>query len=90
MGELRVLTSYGMEELVSRVPISMRRAGDTKVIFDPENEEEVDVAKEQFDNLIEKGFTAFKVDKEGNKGTRVKKFNPKEGKYIFLPPIQGG
>jgi len=88
MGELRVLTSYGMEELVSRVPKSMRRAGDTKVIFDPEVEEEVDVAKEQFENLIDKGFTAFKVNKKGEKSTT--KFNPKEGKYIFLPPIQGG
>lgn len=91
MAEMVILTSYMKEEILSAFPSNMKTAGDTKVIFDPENESEVEIAKEQFDSLIKKGFRAYKVDKEGKKtGSPIKKFKAEEGRYIFLPPIQGG
>ncbi|MDY6894022.1 MAG: hypothetical protein SVO01_01180 [Thermotogota bacterium] len=64
--------------------------GDTKVIWDPENEDEVSAAEEQFDNLISKGFKAFKVKKDGDKSTQIKKFNPDLGKIIMTPALVGG
>jgi len=66
------------------------KEGDTKVIWDPENEDEVEAAEEQFDNLIEKGFKAFKVKKDGDKSTQIKKFNPSLGKIILVPALVGG
>ncbi len=48
------------------------RDGDTKVIWDPDNEDEVEAAQEQFDSLTEKGFTAFSVKKDGEKGRSIK------------------
>jgi len=64
--------------------------GDTKVIWDPSNEDEVMAASDQFDALVEKGFIAFAVKKNGQQGTQTKVFDPEAGKIIMVPPIQGG
>lgn len=74
MGELRI----------------MGHEGDTKVIWDPENTDEVEAAEEQFDKLTDKGFLAFKVKKDGDKGRKITKFDPDTGKIIMAPPIVGG
>ena len=62
-----------------------------KIIWDPENEAEVEVAKMSFEKLInEEKYTAYKVDKKGEPAKKAKKFNPKWGKLIMVPPIAGG
>ena len=89
MGEIKILTSYGMKEL-DKLPASMRTAGDTKIVYDPKNDDEVEVAEQQFDSLLEKNFKAYKVKKNGDPGREVKTFKPGEGMYILVPPIAGG
>ena len=90
MGEMRIITSMAQDE-VRTLPAHMRRAGDSKVIWDPSNDDEIEAAQAQFDVLINKGFRAFKVNKEGEKtGTPIKTFNPKVGKLIMVPAIVGG
>ena len=74
MGQLRILDG----------------SGDTKVIWDPKNDDEVEAAEEQFDTLIEKGFKAYSVKKDGTKGRLTKKFDPEAGKIIMVPSMQGG
>jgi hypothetical protein len=74
MGELRVMSTLG----------------DTKVIWDPENEDEVEAAEDQFDSLLGKGFKAFKVKKDGKAGVQIKRFNPNEAMYILVPELKGG
>ena len=74
MGELRVLDV----------------SGDTKVIWDPSNDDEVEAAEEQFDRLIDKGFTAYSVKKDGSTDKKLKKFDSKLGKIIMVPQLQGG
>ena len=64
--------------------------GDTKVIWDPENKDEVQAAQNQFHTLIDKKFQAFKVKKTGGKGTKITEFDPDAGKIILSPPIVGG
>lgn len=64
--------------------------GDSKIMWDPENEDEVDGAEAQFDVLIEKGFSAYAVKKDGEKGRKIKKFTPNAGKIIMVPSIAGG
>ena len=39
----------------------LNETGDTKVIWDPENKDEVDAAKAQFKTLKGKGFQAYSV-----------------------------
>jgi ribosomal protein L19E len=90
MGEMRIITSMAQDE-VKKLPPHMRRSGDSKVIWDPKNDDEVEAAQAQFDVLIDKGFKAYKVDKKGDKtGSPIKTFNPKVGKLIMVPAIQGG
>lgn len=69
----------------------LNHEGDTKVIWDSENEDECDAAEEQFDSLMDKGFIAFQVGKGGKKTTKVvKKFKPNLGKLIMVPELAGG
>lgn len=74
MGELAILDS----------------TGDTKVLWDTENQDETDAAKAQFDLLIGKGFTAYSVKKDGDKGKKITSFDPTAGKIIMVPRIVGG
>jgi hypothetical protein len=64
--------------------------GDTKVIWDVENQDEIDAAKAQFDLLIKKGFTAYSVKKDGEKNRKITSFDPNSGKIILVPTIVGG
>lgn len=74
MGEMRILDE----------------SGDTKKIWDPDNEDEVKDAKRSFEDLIKKGFRAFLVDKKGEKGGAMQEFDPNAGKMILIPRMQGG
>jgi hypothetical protein len=74
MGELRYLDA----------------TGDQKVIWDPQNEDEVEAAESTFDSLKEKGFKAFKVGKNGKKTTEMKDFDPEAGKVIMVPRMVAG
>jgi hypothetical protein len=68
----------------------MDRTGDTKTIWDPDNQAETDAAREQFDKLRKAGHLAYTVDEKGKKGTQIHKFDPKAGKIILAPPLRGG
>ena len=69
----------------------MSTKGDTKVMWNPENADEVAAAKAQFDTLIGKGFSAFKVvGPKGEQGDQIREFDPKAGKIILVPALQGG
>lgn len=69
----------------------LNESGDTKVIWDSENEDEVEAARATFDRLIkEKGFAAFKVDKKGEAAGPMRSFDPDAEKVILVPPLQGG
>ncbi len=75
MGEMRIL---GVE-------------GDTKVIWDPKNEDEVDAAEAQFNLLTKKGFSAFEVGVGGRKTSKkINEFDPDLGKLIMVPRAVGG
>jgi hypothetical protein len=77
----------GMGELAIMDP-----TGDTKIIFDPENEDEVAAAKATFDTLKGKGFAAFRVvGPKGEKGDEIiREFDPKAGRMIMIPALAGG
>ena len=74
MGELRV----------------MGTKGDTKIIWDSDNEDEVKAAQKQFEELTKKGFVAFKMKKAGDKGEKITEFNRYTEQIILVPPIKGG
>jgi hypothetical protein len=64
--------------------------GDTKIIWDAENEAEVEVAENAFDKLKGEGYFAYKVKKRGGKGKVIDEFDPNAEKIIMALPMQGG
>jgi hypothetical protein len=69
----------------------MDMTGDTKVIWDPNNADEVAAAKAQFDTLKGKGFSAFLVTgPKGEQGEQIREFDSKAGRIILIPALQGG
>jgi hypothetical protein len=66
------------------------RTGDTKVIWDAKNEDEVEAAKATFKALKKKGYLAYSVSKDGSKGEVLHDFDPKAEKIILSPAMQGG
>jgi hypothetical protein len=68
----------------------LNETGDTKVVWDPDNRDEVDAAKCQFNTLKSKGFTAYSVGKDGEKNKAIAEFDPKASKIIMVPKIAGG
>ena len=68
----------------------MGSAGDTKKIWDKNNPDEVEDAKESFKRLRKKGYLAFHVNKKGDKGEQMTEFDPDAERMIMVPPMQGG
>ena len=68
----------------------MGTVGDSKVAWDSEKPDEVEAAKKMFNDLVGKGYVAFKVKGEGKKGERIQAFDPSEERLILVPPIAGG
>jgi hypothetical protein len=68
----------------------MSEEGDTRVIWDPDNPDEVAAAKAQFDTLVKKGYQAYRVRRGGEKGERVREFDPTMERVILAPATVGG
>ena len=69
----------------------MDRTGDTKIMWDPENPDEVANARRTFEDLVHtKKMLAFSVKKSGKQGEQVKQFDPQAERLILTPALQGG
>lgn len=91
MAELAIKGSTSPEdvEVIGEMRV-MGRKGDTRIIWDPDNEHEVAQARKTFDDLRKKRFVAFKVGSGGKKGEQVTEFDPSAEKLILAPPMAGG
>lgn len=69
----------------------MSRDGDSKLIWDKDNPDEVENARRTFDELKKKGFIAYKVEgRKGEKGEVLRAFDPDAERLIMAPPMVGG
>jgi len=68
----------------------MGAEGDTKVIWDKANPDEVDNARETFDRFKKKKYLAFSVKADGEKGQQISEFSPDAERIIFCPPLAPG
>lgn len=80
----------------------MGSSGDTRTMWDPDNEHDVDMARATFNHLRAKGYLAYKVAFRGRKGDELPEFDPKAGAMILafdpspsgatimVPPMRGG
>lgn len=69
----------------------LNRTGDTKVIWDPDVPHEVANARRTFDEMTrEKGYSAFSVNRKGDKDKKVTSFDPDAEALILAPALVGG
>lgn len=64
--------------------------GDSKIMWDSDNDAEVAAAKAQFDALTAKGYHAFRVNKDGEAGERLRNFDKNAEALVLVPQIRGG
>lgn len=81
------MTSTVLEKSTLHV---MDRTGDTKVMWSVDNPDEVQVAKDTFDKLKAKGYLAYTVTRDGEKGEVIRKFDKTAGRIILSPQLVGG
>lgn len=69
----------------------MGQKGDTKIIWNPRDEDEVENARKTWDRLVGKRrFLGFRVKRDGDKGEQIREFDPEAAKLIIVPPMAGG
>lgn len=68
----------------------MDKTGHTRLRWNPKVPDEVKMARETFDAMYAKGHAIFRVDKDGEAGERMDKFDPKAKRMIMIPHLIGG
>jgi hypothetical protein len=69
----------------------MGKEGDTKTIWNPQNDAEVENARRTFTDMRARGYLAFRVNAEGSAGEQITEFDPSAGKMILMvPQMRGG
>lgn len=69
----------------------MDSTGDTKLIWDRNNADEVENARRTFADLKKKGHAAFRVTgTDGAKGEQLHEFDPNAERMIMVPQMRGG
>lgn len=65
--------------------------GDTRIMWDKNNRDEVRAAREHFSELRSKHYLAFRAEgSEGRRGTQVDTFDPDAERLIMVPRSVGG
>jgi hypothetical protein len=68
----------------------MNEKGDTKTVWNANNDVEVENARETFKRFKKKGYMIYKVSGDGKKGEVMNEFDPNAQKMIAAPNLQGG
>ena len=88
--EMRILGGHPKDVVEAHPEVNWKR-GDTRIIWSRDNQDEVVNARRTFDDLVRKGFLAFRVEgKEGMKGEQIKEFDPNAERLILTPALRGG
>lgn len=68
----------------------MGNKGDVRVTWDARNPTEVTLAKEQFESGIKRNMLAYRVRANGDRGERIREFDPDAERIILAPQMAGG
>lgn len=70
---------------------TLDRSGDTRVMWDRKNKEEVEAARRQFDDLTKQGYMAYRAEgKEGTQGEQIRSFDKNAERIILVKQLVGG
>lgn len=65
-------------------------SGDTRIMWDPREKDEVRIAKQAFEQARGKGMLAYTVRNDGSKGEVIREFDKTQAKIIMTKQLQGG
>ena len=66
-------------------------SGDTRLMWDPRDADEVKIAREAFDAAKAKGMVAYAVDQSGDRSDEViREFDPARSKIVMTKQLAGG
>jgi hypothetical protein len=68
----------------------LNEKGDERITWTKENGRQAKKAKEQFENLIAKGYKAFSADAQGKQKTQITEFDVDAEVIIMIPPTAKG
>lgn len=77
------------ESLVGEMSI-MDSSGHKELKWNTDNLDEIAVAKETFDNLVKKGYTAFGSKSKAEAKHSIKEFDPTMEDVVMVPRTVGG
>ena len=66
------------------------RSGDSRLMWNKSDGDEVRVAEERFEELKKAGYAFFSVTAKGDKGTQIDEFDPHAERLIAVPQMVGG
>lgn len=72
---------------VAHVMAVMGKAGDTQVVWHLGNETEIKTAAEQFEQMCQAGYNAYRT---GENGGVMTEFDPTAEKIVLAPRMAGG
>lgn len=64
--------------------------GHTRTSWDTASPEEVENARRVFNDLMSRGYRAFRVDAGAGEGQPRSTFDPKDRETLLVPPIRAG
>jgi len=65
-------------------------SGDTTMNWDASLPDEVEPARAHFTAMRKKGYLAYRLDRDGNRGEVIREFNPEHERIMLTPPLAGG
>jgi len=69
----------------------MDRTGDTKILWNRHDPNDVAVARAAFREARSKGFLIYRAEgKDGHQGEQINEFDPDAERLIAIPPMVGG
>lgn len=63
--------------------------GHSSRTWNPEDAEEVERARREYEALVRRGYRPFRLDQEAQ-GRSQQRFNPEEKQTLLVPPIHAG
>lgn len=70
--------------------VMTREEGDLQVTWDTDNEQETRVARDTFERMQGKGYSAFRTSQSGARGEQIREFDPDAENIVMAPQMVGG
>lgn len=87
---MTVVTEETVAGIVDGVIMVLDGSGDSRFMWSKDNPDEISAAKKTFKRLKEKGYLAYTVRANGDKGEVIQEFDPTAEKIIMAPQLVGG